>query len=264
MTFPWLKADLALQVDIPGSKQSLVQIVIHGPDRHIELRMVGQDLIRRLSLNDQRGYDLILLMELSFGQIDAGSGRTKGLAILSVSEQSIVKILMSDGAMRDLFGAAIAHIRSLIEPGASLFFKAFAGFVTGRTGSTLDVADNQLLAGVGLAAMVAMNAEVMGIIEGPFMIPIGYAVRPHFLGDGSRVLTKEACDILKGSAVIQLGFNVLAVIKSQVFLVPGNRFTHGVLLLLLPEGKTTIAQNCERVNIFCAGLNATACRESGI
>ena len=173
--------------------------------------MVGKDMVRGLPLFDKRGDDLIFLMQFPLGQVYLGPGRAKRFTVLPVSKYSIVRILMGYGTMIDLLGTAIAYVRSLIEPGAAFFLKAFTGLVTGRTGSTLDAAYDQFPASIGLIGlltMIAMNAEVMGIIK---------------------------------CAFIPFRFKVLTVIKSKVFLVTRDVFTHYVLLLLLPEGKTTIA-----------------------
>lgn len=44
---------LAFQVDIPGCKESLIDVGVDGTDGHIQFRMVCYDLIGRLSLIDQ-------------------------------------------------------------------------------------------------------------------------------------------------------------------------------------------------------------------
>ena len=93
---------------------------------------------------------------------------------------------MGYGAMMDFLGAAIAYVRSLIEPGAALFLKAFTGLITGRAGSTLDVTYNHFSTNIALAAMIAMDTEVVGIIE---------------------------------CAFVQFRLNILTAIKSKVFLV---------------------------------------------
>ena len=198
--------------------------------------MVSKDMVRGLPLFDKRGDDLIFLMQFPLGQVYTGPGRAKRFTVLPVSKYSIVRILMGYGTMVDLLGTAIAYVRSLIEPGAALFLKAFTGLVTGRTGSTLDAAYDQFPASIGLLTMIAMNAEVMGIIKRAFMIPVRYTARLHFLGDSRGILAKESGYVLKGCAFIQFRFNIFTIIKSKVFLITRNEFTHYVLLLLLSEG----------------------------
>lgn len=226
MTFPRLKADFSLQVDIPCGKESLVQVSIHSTDGHIELRMVCKDMVRRLPLVDQRGYDFILLVQFSLGQVYASPGRAKSLTVLSVGKPGIVRILMSNGAMADFLWTAIANVRSPNEPQTALFLKAFTGLVASRTGSTFDTAHEQLLACIGLLTMITMDTEVVCVIEGTFMIPVRCPTGLYLLGDSSRVLAKEASNVLKGCALIQFGFNIDTVIKSKVFLVTRNVFTH--------------------------------------
>lgn len=52
---------LAFQVDIPGCKESLIDVGVDRTDGHIQLRMVCHDLIRGLSLIDQMGNQLVFL-----------------------------------------------------------------------------------------------------------------------------------------------------------------------------------------------------------
>ena len=132
-------------------------------------------------------------------------------------------------------------MRCPIKPHTALFYKVFACLVTGRAGRALNAIENKFSIDIDFSAMIAMNAEVMGIIKRAFMIPVRYTARLHFLGDSRGILAKESGYVLKGCAFIQFRFNVLTVIKSKVFLVTRDVFTHYVLLLLLPEGKTTIA-----------------------
>lgn len=41
VAFSGLEPYLPLKIDVTHSKQSLIQIRIHGADRHIQLRMIG-------------------------------------------------------------------------------------------------------------------------------------------------------------------------------------------------------------------------------
>ena len=112
--------------------------------------------------------------------------------------------------------------------------------------------------------MITVYTEVMRIIEGAFMIPVGSPVRSHLFGDGGRVLTQELCYVLKGCPLIKLRLYVLTVIKFKVFLVTGDESTHGYLFPLLSERDLTIAQIYERVNLYCAALNSTTTILGGI
>ena len=49
MALSWLEMDLSLQIYVPCRKETLIKIGIHGTDRHIQFRVVCQDMIRRLS-----------------------------------------------------------------------------------------------------------------------------------------------------------------------------------------------------------------------
>ena len=74
--------------------------------------------------------------------------------------------------MIDLLRASVADIRSLIQTVASFFFKIFAGLITRRTGSTFNPAKNDLTTGIGLLAVITMNAEVLSIIKSALMVPV--------------------------------------------------------------------------------------------
>ena len=73
-------------------------------------------MIRRLSLFDQRGNDLVFLMQLPFGHVDPGSGIPELFAVFSVGKSSILVVFVGDGTVSDLFITAIADIRSPIKP----------------------------------------------------------------------------------------------------------------------------------------------------
>ena len=64
MTFPGFKADLPFQINISGTKDTLIKIGVHGTDRHIQFRMIGQDMIGGLSLFNERRYDAVFLVKL--------------------------------------------------------------------------------------------------------------------------------------------------------------------------------------------------------
>ena len=51
----------AFEVDVPGGKETIIQIRVKSPDGHIQFRVVCDDLVRGLTLGDQRGDDHILL-----------------------------------------------------------------------------------------------------------------------------------------------------------------------------------------------------------
>jgi len=116
--------------------------------------------------------------------------------------------------MGNLFITAIADIRSFIEPAATFLFKVRAGLVAGRAGSTLDTAKKDFPTGIGLFTMVAVDTKVFGIIKGTFVIPVGQAVRFHLFGNGSGILTEEACDVLKRSTFGKLILDVNTIIQS--------------------------------------------------
>ena len=237
MAFAGLEFHLALQVDISGSEDPFIQIVVKSPDRHIKFRVVGEDLIRRLPLCDQRGDDHILLPEFMLCQADAGTGILQTFPVLSVSKLSIIAVLMSDGAVVNRPGTAVADIRSLIKPAAAFPAEVRTGLVAGRTGGAFAAAQDNPAAYIGLSAVIAVYAEVVGIEKSAFVVPVAEAVVSDLFGDGGRIFAEESGDILKGASLVQGSFDVPAVIKGEMFLVSWYISAHGILLLLLSEGQ---------------------------
>ena len=89
--------------------------------------------------------------------------------------------------MMDGFRTSITDVRSLIKT-VSLFFNEIrTGLVTGLTGSTLYVAEYDFPAYICFSAVISMNAEVVSVKEGSFMIPITYTMEFHFLRNSCRI-----------------------------------------------------------------------------
>lgn len=150
MALSWFEMDLPLQIYVPCRKESLVKIRIQGTDRHVQLRVVCQDMIGGLSLFDQRGNDLILFAKLLFCHVAPDSGTSKLFVIFSVGRSGIIVILVGNRAVIDFFRTAVEDIRSPVKPYAALFFRVFAGLVAGRTGCAFDSAQDNLSTGIRL------------------------------------------------------------------------------------------------------------------
>lgn len=168
-------------VDIPCSKETVIQISVKGPDGHTQFRVVCYDLVRRLSLRDQRGDDHILLPQFMLCHADTGTGIRKELPVFSVSEFSIIAVFVGNGAMIDSFRTSITDIRSLIKTVTAFPYKVRTGLVTGGTGSTFHITEDELTAYIRFPAVIAVDTEVMGIIESAFMIPVAEPVGPDLL-----------------------------------------------------------------------------------
>ena len=95
--------------------------------------MVSQDLVRGLSLLDQRGNDLVFLMEFPLCHVDATTGNLKLFKVFSVGCSGIVCIFVSNGAVADLFRAAIADIGCPIEALTAFALEVRAVLITGWT-----------------------------------------------------------------------------------------------------------------------------------
>ena len=138
--------------------------------------MIGDYLIRGLPLTDQRSDDLVDLPQFFLGDVDAGPGACQDFPVFSVGKAGIVLILVGNGTAAELFITAVADMRCPVQPGAFFEDKIPACLVTGGTGSAFDAADDDLTADVRLFAVIAVYAEVMRIVEGAFMVPVGKPV----------------------------------------------------------------------------------------
>jgi len=79
---------------------------------------------------------------------------------------------MSNGTVIDSFITAVADIRGFIQPIATFFYEILAGLIAGWTRGTFDTTENDLVAGIRLTTMIAIDAKVMCIIECPLMVPV--------------------------------------------------------------------------------------------
>ena len=63
----------------------------------------------------QRRNDLIFFVKFPLGHVDPGSGIPEFFAIFPVSEPCVIRVFVGDGAVTDLFGTAVADIRSPVK-----------------------------------------------------------------------------------------------------------------------------------------------------
>ena len=106
------------------------------------------------------------------GHVNAGSGGRQTFSVLTISENGIVTILVSDSTVIDGFRTSIADIRSLIKAVTPFSDKISTGLITGGTGSALDVTEDDLATYICFPAVIPMNAEVVCIIKGSLVIPV--------------------------------------------------------------------------------------------
>ena len=112
-------------------------------------------------------------------QADARAGILQALPILSVSKLSIITVFMCDCTVVDCFCAAVADIRGLIKPVTAFPAEVRAGLVTGGTGGTFDVTQDDFTAYIGFSAVIAVHTEVMCIVKRAFVVPVAEAVVFH-------------------------------------------------------------------------------------
>ena len=114
-------------------------------------------------------------------------GRRQTFLVFAVCKDSIVTVLVSNGTMMDGFRTSITDVRSLIKTVTLFFNEIRTGLVTGWTGSTLNVTEYDFPAYICFSAVISMNAEVVSVKEGSFMIPITYTMEFHFLRNSCRI-----------------------------------------------------------------------------
>lgn len=197
MDLPDLELHLSLEIDVPCAEKAHIDIVIKRAHGHIQLGMINEDLIRRLALKDEGSDDGVLFMKIMFGHVDTCSGFFQRFPVFAIRKDRVIAVLLCDRAFTDTLVTAITDERGFVESAAALFDKVFAGLVAGRTGMTFHTAEDDLAAGIGLMAVIALHTEVLFIDERTFMVPVGVAMQFDLLGDGSRILAEEAGDILQ-------------------------------------------------------------------
>lgn len=210
----WFEFHFTFQVNVSCCQDPHVEIGVNAAHRQFQLRMVCNDLVRRLPLLDQRTDDPVFLVEFTSGHADTGTGLFKAFPIFAVSKPGIVSVFVCDGTVGNLFVTAVADIGSFIEPAAAFLFKVRTGLVAGRTGSTLDAAKKDFSTGICLFAMVTVYTKVFGIIKGTFVIPVGQPVCFHFFRNRSGILTEETCDVLERSTFGKFILDVDTIIQS--------------------------------------------------
>lgn len=134
-----------------------------------------------LPLGEQWGDEHILLPQFMFRHADTGAGIRKEFPVFPVGKPCIIAVFVGDGAVVYGFGASVADIRRFIEAVTAFPDKIGTGLVAGRTGSTFHITEDDLTACVCFSAMIAVDTEVMGIIESAFMIPVAEPVGPDLL-----------------------------------------------------------------------------------
>lgn len=215
----FFKFDLPLQIDISSQQKVLINVVVKCFDGYPQLRMIGQDHVRGLSLFDQRLYDTVQVPEFFCGQINPGSGNGKQFLILSLGSFGVVIVFSVDRASVSWLITAIADIGSFLNMGTVFPFEARTDVVASVTGAAESIADDHLTAGIGLFAMVAVDTEVIGVNKAASVPGINNSVFPDFLGDRGRIFAEETSDLAKRLMIVESLFNVFTVSKGKMFFV---------------------------------------------
>lgn len=215
-------------MDVSGKQKVLVDVVVQCLYGDAQFRMISQDHIRRLSLFDQRTDNAIQFPEFFFSQVNTGTGIREKFLIHSVCGVSIIIILCLDGALVPGLITAIADIRSLLYLPAGFPFKPRADIVAPMAGTAKSIADNKLVAGVGLFTMVAMDTEVVGIVKTAPVPCVYNTMFPNLFGDGGGIFAEIFGNFSEGFPFIKRFFNVLAVSQRKMFVVTRDQVRHKV------------------------------------
>jgi len=213
------KLHFSLKIDISCSKESVIEIGVHSPHRNAQLRMIGDDLIRGLPLENKGSDDLIHFPETAFRSVDTGAGIGQGFPVLTVCKGRIIPVFVGDRTMVDLFLTAVAYIRCLQQAVTAFQYEIPAMLVACGAGTTFDPADPDIATRVGLVAVVSMDAEIFAVVEGSLMVPVVHPVLSNFPRDRGRILTKIFRDFFERHFLIQGHFDELSVITVQMFLI---------------------------------------------
>ena len=198
VAFAGFELDFAFQVDVPPGEEAEFDVLVHCPDGEAEFGMVYEDLVGRLAGHDQRRDYLVDLMELSAGKIDALSGGTECLPVFTVCKKGVIAVLMGDRTACVIFAAAVADIRSPVDPVTVFFDEMFAVLVAGGTGAALDAAEDDLFTDIGPFTAIAFGAEVMGVVKESFAdMVFRQSVLPDFFRDGGRIFAQIAGNVLE-------------------------------------------------------------------
>ena len=198
MAFAGFELYLALQVDVAPGEEAEFDVLVHCPDGEAEFGMVYEDLVGRLAGHDQRRDYLVDLMELSAGKINALPGAAECFPVFAVCKKGVIAVLMRNRTASAAFIAAVADVRSPVDPVTVFFDEMFAVLVAGGTGSALDATEDDLITDIGPVAAIAFGAEVMGVVKEPFTCVIfRQFVLSDFFRDGGRILTQIACNVFE-------------------------------------------------------------------
>lgn len=140
-----------------------------------------------LSLLKQRSDNQVLLMQLAFCHVNSGAWVAEFFTVLPVRKSGIIFIFVCDSTVVDFLVATIADIRGFIKSAAAFPLKIGAGLVAGRARSAFDTTNENLSTGIGLFAVIAMDAEVLCIVKSTFIVPVRQTMCLDFFRDGSRI-----------------------------------------------------------------------------
>lgn len=99
MYFPWFEFYFTFQVNISCAQDPHVEVSVNAAHRQFRLRMVRNDLVRRLSLLDQRTDDPVFLMKFTSGHADTRVGFLKTFPVFTVNKPGIVSVFVCDGTV---------------------------------------------------------------------------------------------------------------------------------------------------------------------
>lgn len=149
VAFSGFKLYLALQVNVSGKEKPLVDIVVEGVHGNPQLRMVRNDHVWGLPLDNERFYNHVDGMQFFFRQVNAGTGVGKAFGILSVGSFRVVIVFRRNLAFVAWDRTAVTDKGRFVDMAAFFTLKSVAYVAADVTGTAMRVAEDKLVTGIG-------------------------------------------------------------------------------------------------------------------
>lgn len=146
---------------------------------------------------------------------------------------------------------AITHIRSVLNLSALFLLKAGTDVVAFEAGATVSVTDNDFAASIHLFTVIAMDAEVMGIVKAPAMEGVYDPMIPDLFRDSRGIFAEVLGNLTERFLFIKGFFDVLPILECQVFMVSRYQFRH---INLLYRHRVNSKENSARIGLITIAL----------
>lgn len=198
MALSGLELHPALQVDVSGKENPLINVVVEGVHGNAQLRVVRNDHVGGLPLLNEWFHDPVDGMQLFFGQADAGAGVGKAFGILSVRRLCIVIVFSGDLAFAAGDRTAVTDKGCFVYMAAFFAFKPVTYVVADMAGTAVSVTQDELVAGIRFFTVEPVDTEVIGIGKAAPVPCVCSPVLPDFIRDGGGILAEISGYLAEG------------------------------------------------------------------